>query len=288
MKTLSVFAALLFVVFSAPVLAQLTAQLTGTVLDASGAAITGASVRLVNVDTNFTWDATSNTSGSFAFPVLQPGEYRLTVEASGFRTTTRSNIRLEVAQTARVDFSLEVGGSTQSVDVVAEAELLDSGISSIGQVVGSNSVSNLPTNGRNSYGFITLVPGVRAPGGFQLPQIDNVSSAFVSINGARNDDLVEEATDLATLTRRYTDETIRFIREHSDQPFFVYLCPNMPHTVLAASDEFRGRSPRGLYGDVVEELDYNTGRILDTLRELKLDQNTYVLFTSDNVTSANV
>lgn len=185
MKTLSVFAALLFVVFSAPVLAQLTAQLTGTVLDASGAAITGASVRLVNVDTNFTWDATSNTSGSFAFPVLQPGEYRLTVEASGFRTTTRSNIRLEVAQTARVDFSLEVGGSTQSVDVVAEAELLDSGISSIGQVVGSNSVSNLPTNGRNSYGFITLVPGVRAPGGFQLPQIDNVSSAFVSINGAR-------------------------------------------------------------------------------------------------------
>lgn len=98
----------------------------------------------------------------------------------------------------------------------------------------------------------------------------------------RNDDLVEEATDLATLTRRYTDETIRFIREHSDQPFFVYLCPNMPHTVLAASDEFRGRSPRGLYGDVVEELDYNTGRIFDTLRELKLDQNTYVLFTSDN------
>jgi len=98
----------------------------------------------------------------------------------------------------------------------------------------------------------------------------------------RNDKLMEPKTDMSTLTRRYTDEAIGFMRKHKDQPFFVYLPHTMPHTRLDASEQFKGKSKRGLYGDVIEELDFNVGRILDELEKLNLANNTYVLFTSDN------
>ena len=98
----------------------------------------------------------------------------------------------------------------------------------------------------------------------------------------RNEKLIEPNSNMATLTRRYTDEAIAFIRKHRQQPFFVYLPHTMPHTRLDASPQFKGKSPRGLYGDVIEEIDFNVGRILDTIRKLKLADHTYVLFTSDN------
>ncbi|WP_436717898.1 sulfatase family protein [Roseiconus lacunae] len=98
----------------------------------------------------------------------------------------------------------------------------------------------------------------------------------------RNEELIEPATDMATLTQRYTDEAIAFIKKNQDQPFFVYIPHSMPHTRLDASPKFKGKSRRGLYGDVIEEIDFNVGRVLDTLSELNLAENTYVLFTSDN------
>ncbi len=98
----------------------------------------------------------------------------------------------------------------------------------------------------------------------------------------RNEELIEKAADMSTLTRRYTDEAIAFIKKHRPSPFFVYIPHSMPHTRLDASKDFKGKSPRGLYGDVIEEIDFNTGRILDTLWDLKIDDRTYVLFTSDN------
>lgn len=98
----------------------------------------------------------------------------------------------------------------------------------------------------------------------------------------RNEKLIEPNSDMSTLTQRYTDEAIKFIREHKEQPFFVYIPHTMPHTRLDASPSFKGKSPRGLYGDVIEEIDFNVGRILDVIDELELKENTYVLFTSDN------
>lgn len=98
----------------------------------------------------------------------------------------------------------------------------------------------------------------------------------------RNEELIEPASDMATLTQRYTDEAIDFIKQHKDRPFFVYIPHTMPHTRLDASPQFKGKSRRGLYGDVIEEIDFNVGRILDALEELSLADNTYVLFTSDN------
>jgi len=98
----------------------------------------------------------------------------------------------------------------------------------------------------------------------------------------RNEELIEPETNMATLTRRYTDEAIAFIEQNQKQPFFLYLPHSMPHTRLDASAKFKGKSKRGLYGDVIEEIDFNVGRILDALDELQLTENTYVLFTSDN------
>lgn len=98
----------------------------------------------------------------------------------------------------------------------------------------------------------------------------------------RNEELVEQPADQTKLTRRYTDEAAKFIREHKAAPFFLYFAHTFPHVPLFASNDFSGKSQRGLYGDVVEELDWSVGKILDTLREEKLAENTLVFFTSDN------
>ena len=97
-----------------------------------------------------------------------------------------------------------------------------------------------------------------------------------------NDKVVESPTDMDLLTQRYTGEAVKFIRQNKDRPFFIYLAHNMPHVPLGASKEFRGRSKRGLYGDVIEELDWSAGQIVDTLSELGLDEQTLIVFTSDN------
>lgn len=91
-----------------------------------------------------------------------------------------------------------------------------------------------------------------------------------------------EKTSRASLTELYTNRAIEFIETNKDGPFFFYLAHPMPHTPLAASAQFKGKSNAGLYGDVVEELDYHTGRLLDKIKELGLDDNTYIIFASDN------
>ena len=100
----------------------------------------------------------------------------------------------------------------------------------------------------------------------------------------RDDKVAELITDeqQPQLTARYTDEALGFIRENKDRPFFLYF-PHTPiHTPIFPGKDFQGKSSNGRLGDWVEEIDWSTGRLLDTLRELKLDKNTLVIFTSDN------
>jgi arylsulfatase A-like enzyme len=98
----------------------------------------------------------------------------------------------------------------------------------------------------------------------------------------RNEKILEAPAVQETLTKRYTAEAIKFIEKNKDRPFFVYLPHTMVHDPLAASEGFRGKSDNGLYGDAVEEIDWSTGRILKTLRDLEIDKQTLVVFTSDN------
>ncbi|MHB8206434.1 sulfatase family protein [Mucilaginibacter sp.] len=98
----------------------------------------------------------------------------------------------------------------------------------------------------------------------------------------KNDQVIEEEPDQHFLTKRYTEEAVKYIKSKKDKPFFLYYASNFPHTPLYASPAFEGKSKRGIYGDVVTELDWSVGEILKTLKDLKLDKNTLVIFTSDN------
>jgi arylsulfatase A len=98
----------------------------------------------------------------------------------------------------------------------------------------------------------------------------------------RNGQVVEQPADHRTLTRRYTDEAVRFIDANKARPFFLYFAHNMPHIPLARSADYVGHSAAGIYGDVVEEIDWSVGRIVDALRTAGIDRRTLVVFTSDN------
>ncbi len=112
--------------------------------------------------------------------------------------------------------------------------------------------------------------------------IKNPKREYWNVPLMRDEAIIERPAEQTTLTRRYTDEAIKFISANKSRPFFLYLAHSMPHMPLFRSKEFEGKSARGLYGDVIEELDANVGRLLDTLRQSKLDRNTLVVFTSDN------
>ena len=96
------------------------------------------------------------------------------------------------------------------------------------------------------------------------------------------DDVAEEGVDQSTLTRRYVDRAIEFVEENRDGPFFLYLPFSMPHWPWFATEEFDGRSQKGPYGDTIEEIDANVGRLLGKLASLGIEEETLVLFTSDN------
>jgi arylsulfatase A len=98
----------------------------------------------------------------------------------------------------------------------------------------------------------------------------------------RDKEIIERPAVQTTLTKRYTEETIKFIQSHNQEPFFIYLAHTFPHVPLFASEKFHGKSVRGIYGDAVEEIDWSVGEVLEALRKEKLDQNTFVFFTSDN------
>jgi len=96
------------------------------------------------------------------------------------------------------------------------------------------------------------------------------------------EEVVEQSPDLSQITRRYTARAVDFIEKNRESPFFLYLAHTMPHVPLAASDDFRGMSERGLYGDVIMEIDWSVGQILETLEGLGLADDTLLVFTSDN------
>lgn len=99
--------------------------------------------------------------------------------------------------------------------------------------------------------------------------------------------VIDAPVDQSTLTKRYTEKAIHFIESNKDRPFFLYLPHTFPHVPLFASEQFLGKSENGPYGDTVEEIDWSTGQILETLKRLDLDQDTLVIFTSDNGASGH-
>ena len=110
----------------------------------------------------------------------------------------------------------------------------------------------------------------------------NADSTWYNIPLYRNQVIIEQPVDQTTLTKRYTEESIKFIRKHRQHPFFLYLAHSMPHVPLFASEGFKDRSSRGRYGDTIEEIDGGVGEIVRALKEEGLTKKTLLIFTSDN------
>lgn len=110
---------------------------------------------------------------------------------------------------------------------------------------------------------------------------DPVQGRF-NVSLIRGTNIIERPAVQATLTKRYTEEAIRFMERNKTKPFFLYFAHTFPHVPLFASEKFKGKSLRGRYGDAVEEVDWSVGEVLKWLREENLQKNTFVIFTSDN------
>lgn len=119
-------------------------------------------------------------------------------------------------------------------------------------------------------------------GGYWNQQNEDIKTEHFNVPLLRGTEIIERPANQNTITKRYTEETISYIKENKDKPFFVYLAHNLPHIPLFASKEAMGKSKRGLYGDVVEEIDDGVGKILKALESEGLAENTIVVFTSDN------
>ncbi len=162
-----------------------TGAITGTVLDSTQAPVNGAGVTLKNTATNETRTATTNAQGYYSFQLLPPATYRFEVNLSGFKKFVMERIPLEVGQAVPENVTLQLGEESQTVTVTDSGPQIESASSSLGTVLGNNSIIDLPTNGRNSYGFAQLVPGVRAPNLFTQVAYGNYNDQFLSINGSR-------------------------------------------------------------------------------------------------------
>ncbi|HEX4231228.1 MAG TPA: TonB-dependent receptor [Bryobacteraceae bacterium] len=172
------------------------ASITGDVRDPSGAFIVGAKVAARNTATNVVRSTVTDGAGLFVISALQPGPYEIQVEAQGFSKNTRSGIVLEVAQVARLDFTLQLGSSAESVNVVEAAGVTETETASTGQVIENKKVVELPLNGRQFYSLALLTPGAYQPaenstvgyrGGFNVAGAAETNNNF-SVNGIDNND----------------------------------------------------------------------------------------------------
>jgi hypothetical protein len=137
-----------------------TGTITGSVRDNSGAGLASSSVTFVDVATNATAKAQADVSGNYVSPPLRPGNYKVTAAASGFKSETRSTITLRVQDRLRVDFDLTVGSVSENVLVTAEAPPIQTDTSSLGEVIATNQITELPLNGRDYIQLATLTTGV--------------------------------------------------------------------------------------------------------------------------------
>lgn len=156
-----------------------SAELSGTVLDASGAVIPGAKISANHVATNTTHATVSGKSGEYVLPALPPGDYTVTVDAPGFRTLVHSGVSLQISQQAKLNLTLEIGQASETVEVTGTPPLLQAQSSSLGTVVNEKLVNQLPLNGRNFVQLATLSPGVNGVG---------FSASGTIMGGTRPDD----------------------------------------------------------------------------------------------------
>lgn len=180
-------AALLLAMGSGVAAQEFRATVRGQIVDSSQGALPGATVTVQNVETNELATATSNQEGSYTIPFLRPGLYTMTVELPGFQKYTRTDMRLQVGQTAEIKVTLAVGGVTEQVNVTSEAPLLETSRADRGTVIDSARIAELPLQSRSPMALAVLVAGVNYNGpAIYLRPFDNGALADWSMNGGQN------------------------------------------------------------------------------------------------------
>ncbi len=184
----------------------------------------------------------------------------------------------------RVLFPDSAGGLPESEITIAEALKTKGYVTAcVGKWHLGHLRQYLPTsNGFDSYFGIPYSNDMDRVGGEGRQAFFQPKTEYWNVPLMRNEEIIERPADQNTITKRYTQEAVKFISQNKNRPFFLYLAHNLPHVPLFVSRDFRDTSLRGLYGDVVEEIDSGVGQILGTLRREGLAENTFVVFTSDN------
>jgi hypothetical protein len=147
--------AVLLALCAMPLFAQTFGEITGHISDPSGAAVAGAQISLTNIATNALRTAVSTDAGVYTFPAVAPGLYSVKVEQEGFKTAS-SNVQVQVQQTVRLDFTLELGQLTETVEVTVSAQMLQSENMALGTVIENKGITELPLNGRNYLSLVAL------------------------------------------------------------------------------------------------------------------------------------
>ncbi len=150
----------LLLCFGLPAFGQTFGEIGGEVRDSSGAAVPGVQLTTTNTATNVSRTAVTNESGIYAFPALVPGSYNVKAEKTGFKSVTRTNIELQVQQSARIDIELPLGQVSESVEVSGSAQLLSTEDATVGTVIENKRIVELPLNGRNYLQLAALAPNV--------------------------------------------------------------------------------------------------------------------------------
>lgn len=156
----------------------------GTVSDSSGAAVPGAKVVVTNTGTNFSFEAETSQEGFYTTPAIPVGAYSVAVESKGFKKSVRTGVELRVDDHAQVNFTLEVGSLIESVEVNAQAELVDTSTGTLGKVIENRRVVDLPVNGRSAFALAQLAPSVKSTYGNNQGFLDRgLAVTLISING---------------------------------------------------------------------------------------------------------
>ena len=148
-------------------------SIVGTITDHSGATVTGATIKLTNLGTNETRTAQTSSAGTYAFPNLNAGLYKVEVQMEGFKQFIRDRVEVQVDLASRVDAALQVGNVSETVEVVNEAPPLQTDSASLGTTISQQEVESIPLSGRNVNNMLTLVPGVVAQGGTYGNAVNN-------------------------------------------------------------------------------------------------------------------
>lgn len=218
------------------------------------------------------------TSFYAAAPVCTPSRAGLLTGRLPIRSGMCSHNR-------RVLFPDSKGGLPQSEITIAKA-LKEEGYTT--SCIGKWHLGHLPKFLPTNHGFDYYYGIPYSNDMDRIEGIDHYESCidpkveYFQVPLMRNTEVIEKPADQRTITKRFTEEAVKFIEQNQNNPFFVYLAHSMPHVPLFTSEEFANVSRRGIYGDVIEEIDWSIGQILKKLKETGLDKNTLVVFTSDN------